>query len=192
MSLIDHGQQGGGRVSEVTDVKDNRPVGADRLSRAAPPRRAASPDWRLSAACTAEPSGPASPSSAPTGAGPTGSPGADAPTSPSATSEDGAYAREVLMCPPETFRAHPDAIQEDGWFSTEDLGRLADAGMTVGCHTWDRDALPHVAEAGFRTAYQLDVEPVDPAAPLLTLRRTMVGSSWSGSDLVDWLHEHRR
>lgn len=28
---------------------------------------------------------------------------------------DGAYARELLICPPATFRAHLDALSQDGW-----------------------------------------------------------------------------
>ncbi|NMO91449.1 polysaccharide deacetylase family protein [Actinomycetospora sp. TBRC 11914] len=38
--------------------------------------------------------------------------------------------------------------------------------------------------AGYVTAYQLAEKPVDPTRPALTLRRTLVGSTWDGPALV--------
>lgn len=208
------------------------------------------------------------------------------------TDADGAYSRQVLICPPSTFHEHLDAMQDDGWttispdeyhayltlgsplpdkpvmltfddgwrsqidegltqlverdmtgaffpmtvvlgnpdwMSTTDITRLADAGMTVGAHTWDHqmvsdlsgddwqvqleeprellrelsgqevehlaypngawstEALPHVAEAGYTTAFQLNEEPLDSDQPLLTLQRALVRSDWTGAQLLDHL-----
>lgn len=129
-----------------------------------------------------------------------------------------------------TFFPMTVVLGKSGWMTTKDVKRLADAGMTIGAHTWDhhpvttlkgkdwkiqldqpretlrkasgqqvdqlaypygswnRAALSHVAAAGYRTAYQLDTESLDPHRPLLTLRRTMVTSSWSGAQIVRHLH----
>jgi len=50
-------------------------------------------------------------------------------------------------------------------------------------------AYPHLEEAGYRTAFQLEERKVDKAAPLYTLRRFLVGSSWSGQDLLAKLRD---
>ncbi|MCW2811986.1 MAG: icaB, partial [Friedmanniella sp.] len=205
------------------------------------------------------------------------------------TSADGEYARTLLICPPQRFRAQLDALGEDGWntisadhyldhlttgatlppkpillsfddsqgsqiteglpqlrarkmtatffamtvvlgkrgwFTQRDLKRLDDAGMTVAAHTWDhhrvdqyrgqdwsrqlrqprellekiigkpvqhfaypygawnRAALPHVAAAGYQTAFQLADRKPDAKRPLLTLRRDLVTSTWSGHQLL--------
>ncbi len=49
---------------------------------------------------------------------------------------------------------------------------------------WDEEALPHVADAGYRTAYQLNDRKPSKDHPLLTLRRDLVDSRWSGKDLL--------
>ena len=53
---------------------------------------------------------------------------------------------------------------------------------------WDRAALPHVAAAGYRTAFQLADRKPDPKRPLMTLRRDLVTSTWSGKQLLSHLH----
>ena len=208
------------------------------------------------------------------------------------TSADGEYARTLLICPPQKFRAQLDALAHDGWntigpdqylhhlttgaplpskpimlsfddsqgsqiteglpqltnrkmtatffamtvvlgnrgwFTRRDLKRLDDAGMTVAAHTWDhhrvdeyhgrdwslqleqprevlekivgkpvrhfaypygawdRAALPHVAAAGYQTAFQLADRKPDPKRPLLTLRRDLATSTWSGKQLLSHL-----
>jgi peptidoglycan/xylan/chitin deacetylase (PgdA/CDA1 family) len=47
----------------------------------------------------------------------------------------------------------------------------------------------HLRAAGYRAAYQLEDRPLDPKNPLLTLRRQMVNSTWSGAELISHL-EH--
>jgi len=49
---------------------------------------------------------------------------------------------------------------------------------------WNQEALPHVAEAGYRAAFQLSDHPQDPVNPLLTIRRIMPHSSWDGTTLL--------
>lgn len=49
---------------------------------------------------------------------------------------------------------------------------------------WSAAALPHLHKAGYATAFQLDDKPVDNTKPLLTLRRSLVVSDWSGPQVV--------
>ncbi len=49
---------------------------------------------------------------------------------------------------------------------------------------WDRTALPHVAAAGYQAAFQLADRKPDAKRPLLTLRRDLVSSTWSGKQLL--------
>lgn len=49
---------------------------------------------------------------------------------------------------------------------------------------WNTAALPHVAKAGYQTAYQLQDKPKDAAHPELTLRRILAVSTWSGPQVV--------
>jgi peptidoglycan/xylan/chitin deacetylase (PgdA/CDA1 family) len=120
-----------------------------------------------------------------------------------------------------------------GWMSTGDIKRLADAGMTIGSHTWDHhavsdlsgrdwkiqldqsrallqrtsgqkvehfaypygivssDAFSHLRHAGYQTAFQLEAKKLDHHAPLYTLRRSIVVSTWSGNALLQHLAKHR-
>jgi peptidoglycan/xylan/chitin deacetylase (PgdA/CDA1 family) len=119
------------------------------------------------------------------------------------------------------------------WMSTRDIKRLADAGMTIGSHTWDhhtvsdlsgRDwqiqleqsratlqrasgqrvehfaypygtvstrAFPHLRHAGYKTAFQLEGHKLDHHAPLYTLRRSIVVSTWNGASLLRHLAKHQ-
>jgi peptidoglycan/xylan/chitin deacetylase (PgdA/CDA1 family) len=211
-------------------------------------------------------------------------------------SGDSQYNRTNLICPPRYFRAHLDALVENGWttispdqylahlatgaalprkpvilsfddgsagqakeglrqlikrdmtgvffvmtvvlgklgwMTTRDIKRLADAGMTIGSHTWDHHAVsdlsgrdwkiqleqsravlrrasgqpvehfaypygivdtkafPHLRHAGYRTAFQLEAKKLDHHAPLYTLRRSIVISTWSGAALLRHLTKHR-
>jgi peptidoglycan/xylan/chitin deacetylase (PgdA/CDA1 family) len=49
---------------------------------------------------------------------------------------------------------------------------------------WDAGDFAHLDQAGYVTGYQLAEKPVDPTRPLLTLRRTLVGSTWDGPALI--------
>ncbi len=49
---------------------------------------------------------------------------------------------------------------------------------------WNQSDFPHLASAGFATAFQLGDRPMDPKQPLFTLRRTLVNSTWSGPQLL--------
>ncbi|MGY2002559.1 polysaccharide deacetylase family protein [Blastococcus sp. SYSU DS1024] len=48
---------------------------------------------------------------------------------------------------------------------------------------WSPEALPRVAAAGYRAAFQL-ADPQDPAYPLLTIRRIMPPPTWDGPTLL--------
>ncbi len=50
--------------------------------------------------------------------------------------------------------------------------------------TWFPEAVRRVEAAGYRTAYQLADQPVDPAAPALTLRRLLAQGTWDGPALL--------
>lgn len=52
---------------------------------------------------------------------------------------------------------------------------------------WDAAALPHVRAAGYASAYQLADRKPSPSAPLCTLRRDLVVSTWSGQQLLQHL-----
>jgi len=124
-------------------------------------------------------------------------------------------------------------LGKSGWMSTRDIKRLADAGMTIGSHTWDHHAVndlsgrgwkvqldetrrllrrasgqrvehfaypygivstkayPHLRHAGYQTAFQLEAKKLDHQAPLYTLRRSIVVSTWSGADLLRHLAKHK-
>lgn len=117
-------------------------------------------------------------------------------------------------------------LGKPNWMSLDDLRRLADAGMTVGAHTYDHhrvdryadgdwqlqlvaprellqevvgrpvdhfaypfgawapSGFEHLRAAGYTTAFQLSDDALDPTAPLLTLRRMLVDSTWTGEDLL--------
>jgi peptidoglycan/xylan/chitin deacetylase (PgdA/CDA1 family) len=49
---------------------------------------------------------------------------------------------------------------------------------------WDPADFPHLAAAGYRTAYQLGGEPLDRMHPLFSLRRILVDSGWTGPELL--------
>ena len=49
---------------------------------------------------------------------------------------------------------------------------------------WDEAALPHVKAADYKTAFQLADKKPDAKAPLYTLRRDLVSSTWSGKQLL--------
>jgi peptidoglycan/xylan/chitin deacetylase (PgdA/CDA1 family) len=132
-----------------------------------------------------------------------------------------------------TFFIMTVVLGKPRWMSSQDIRRLADAGMTVGSHTWDHHAVgdmsgrdwkiqleqtretlrkasgqpvqhfaypygsvsakayPHLKEAGYKTAFQLQSSTLDPRAPLFTLRRALVVSTWSGATLVKHLSKHK-
>lgn len=52
---------------------------------------------------------------------------------------------------------------------------------------WNSAALPHVKAAGYKTGFQLADRRPDPVSPLYTLRRSLVGSTWTGPDLLKQL-----
>ncbi len=49
---------------------------------------------------------------------------------------------------------------------------------------WNPVALPHVLEAGYTAAFQLDGKPLDPEHPELTVQRAIANPSWSSEDLL--------
>ena len=69
------------------------------------------------------------------------------------------------------------------------LERLAGAAVEHFAYpygAWRPAALPHVRAAGYRSAYQL-ADAMDDRSPLLTLRRDLVDSTWSGRRLLAFL-----
>jgi hypothetical protein len=52
---------------------------------------------------------------------------------------------------------------------------------------WTSRDFEPLRTAGYATAFQLSDTPMDPQARLHTLRRTLVNSTWSGSDLLTQL-----
>ncbi len=55
---------------------------------------------------------------------------------------------------------------------------------------WGTDAFSHLDDAGLTSAFQLDVEDMDPQRPLMTIRRAIANPQWSTDDLLakvtDW------
>lgn len=49
---------------------------------------------------------------------------------------------------------------------------------------WNTGDFPHLAAAGYETAFQLDVHKVSTTTPLYSIPRILVGSAWSGKTLV--------
>jgi peptidoglycan/xylan/chitin deacetylase (PgdA/CDA1 family) len=49
---------------------------------------------------------------------------------------------------------------------------------------WSPADFPHLAAAGYRTAYQLGAQPPDRTHPLFTMRRILVDSRWRGPQLL--------
>lgn len=132
-----------------------------------------------------------------------------------------------------TFFVMTVVLGKPRWMSIRDVKRVADAGMTIGCHTWDHHAVTdlsgedwkvqldqtrdtlrqasgqpvdhfaypygvvgkkafrHLKEAGYRTAFQLEANKISQQAPLYTLRRSLVVSTWSGATLIKHLTRHR-
>lgn len=64
----------------------------------------------------------------------------------------------------------------------EILGHPVDL-MAYPYGVWSPEALPHVSAAGYRSAFQLS-GPLDPAQPLLTIRRIMPPPTWDGPTLL--------
>lgn len=49
---------------------------------------------------------------------------------------------------------------------------------------WNTAALPHLTEAGYTAAFQLNGKPVDPQQPLLTIQRAIANPCWSTDTLL--------
>ncbi|WP_216870814.1 polysaccharide deacetylase family protein [Modestobacter excelsi] len=84
-----------------------------------------------------------------------------------------------------------DRLPDDQWPTQLDepaatlagiLGHPVDL-MAYPYGAWAPETLPHVASAGYRAAFQL-ADPVDPARPLLTIRRVMPPPTWDGPTLL--------
>jgi peptidoglycan/xylan/chitin deacetylase (PgdA/CDA1 family) len=56
---------------------------------------------------------------------------------------------------------------------------------------WNRRDFPHLAAAGYRTAFQLRQFPMDRRQPLYSLRRIIVVSTWTGPQLLTALSQRR-
>lgn len=122
-------------------------------------------------------------------------------------------------------------IGNPGWTAKAQIRQMAEAGMTIGAHTWDHHdvrkykgkdftiqfdepreklrelsgqpvdtfaypygawnpaALPHLEKAGYRTGFQLSDKPIDGRHPLMTLRRSLTASDWTGEQVVAKLRE---
>lgn len=52
---------------------------------------------------------------------------------------------------------------------------------------WSRTDFPHLANAGYVSAYQLSDREPDPVQPLYTLRRVLVDSTWTGRQVIEHL-----
>jgi hypothetical protein len=52
-------------------------------------------------------------------------------------------------------------------------------------------AFPHLSRAGYKTAFQLEAKRLDLTAPVYTLRRSIVMSTWTGAGLLRHLRKHR-
>jgi peptidoglycan/xylan/chitin deacetylase (PgdA/CDA1 family) len=116
------------------------------------------------------------------------------------TSSDSQYNRTNLICPPARFRAHLDALAEDGWTTISPgkyLRHLTAGGALPpkpimlsfddGSAGQAKEGLVQLAERGMiGTFFVMTVEAkrLDPVAPLYTLRRSLVVSTWSGASLV--------
>lgn len=159
---------------------------------------------------------------------------ADLPAKPVMLSFDDGTRSQVTAGLPElverkmtgTFFLMTVVLDKATWVRRRDITKLADAGMTIGSHTYDHpgvdtlqgddwkvqledsrktlrkasgqpvdhfaypfginrpQAYRHLEEAGYRTAFQLKDKEIDKKAPLYTLQRLLVGSTWSGSELL--------
>jgi peptidoglycan/xylan/chitin deacetylase (PgdA/CDA1 family) len=56
---------------------------------------------------------------------------------------------------------------------------------------WNRGDFPHLAAAGYRTAFKLRQFPMDRMQPLYSLRRIIVVSTWTGPELLTALTQRR-
>ena len=54
---------------------------------------------------------------------------------------------------------------------------------------WNPTDFPHLAAAGYQTAFQLSDTPMDVTNPLQTLRRVLVQSTWTGPQLLQHLNK---
>ena len=50
---------------------------------------------------------------------------------------------------------------------------------------WNAAAVPHLQDAGFDAAFQLNGKPVDPAGPLYTIQRAIANPYWSTDTLLE-------
>lgn len=160
--------------------------------------------------------------------------GAGLPDKPVLLSFDDGKDNQALVAGPEldrrgmvgTFFVMTVVIGNAGWISATQIKDLAEAGHTIGSHTWDHHAvtsyagedwrtqldgsreklrslsgqevttfaypygawnaaaLPHLREAGYTTAFQLQEKPLDAEEPALTLRRILANSTWSGAQTI--------
>jgi peptidoglycan/xylan/chitin deacetylase (PgdA/CDA1 family) len=159
--------------------------------------------------------------------------GAALPAKPVLLTFDDSQGSQITVGLPElrrrkmtaTFFVMTVPLDKPRWMSTADVRALADAGMTVGAHTWDHQRadryttrdwpvqlvqpkaelerivrrpvdhfaypygawspadFPHLAAAGYRTAFQLAGHP-DRSSPLYTLPRVLVDSTWTPQQLL--------
>ena len=84
-----------------------------------------------------------------------------------------------------------DRLPDDQWQTQLDepaadlaevLGHPVDL-MAYPYGAWAPETLPHVRSAGYRAAFQLS-DPVEPAEPMLTIRRIMPPPTWDGATLL--------
>jgi len=89
-----------------------------------------------------------------------------------------------------------DRLPDDQWTTqledsaatlAEVLGHPVDV-LAYPFGAWAPRTLPHVTEAGFRAAFQLS-DPIDPAQPMLTIRRVMPSPTWDAATLLAHLDE---
>jgi len=57
---------------------------------------------------------------------------------------------------------------------------------------WSKTSIPHVKAAGYRSAYQLADRTPSTSAPLYTLRRDLITSTWNGPQLLKDLKRSKR
>nr|NLI49878.1 polysaccharide deacetylase family protein [Propionibacterium sp.] len=106
----------------------------------------------------------------------------------------GALAREGITIGSHTWDHHTvDKLHTEADYETQYVGsrrtlqQLSGQDVTAFCYPggrWTEAALAPLRAAGYTTAFQLRETPVSPVDPLLTLRRQIVVSEWSGPQIV--------